>query len=98
MPGRLHRNQQPDGGVPFLGMETVAAVVTVLREAASTEDCIIRAVCLGGDTDTCAAIAAGIHAGATGDDVISWRDDVPLVADPVMSRLAERLAWQRRSV
>jgi ADP-ribosyl-[dinitrogen reductase] hydrolase len=90
--------QVPEGGVPFLGMETVAAVVTVLREAASTEDCIIRAVCLGGDTDTCAAIAAGIHAGATGDDVISWRDDVPLVADPVMSRLAEGLAWQRRSV
>ncbi|NWG47376.1 MAG: ADP-ribosylglycohydrolase family protein [Alphaproteobacteria bacterium] len=90
--------QVPDDGVPFLGMETVAAVVTVLRQAASTEDCIIRAVCLGGDTDTCAAVAAGLHAGATGDDVISWRDDVPLIADPVMARLAEGLAWQRQSV
>jgi ADP-ribosyl-[dinitrogen reductase] hydrolase len=84
-----------DSGVPFLGMETVAAVITVLRDAASTEDCIIRAVCLGGDTDTCAAIAAGIYAGATGDDVISWRNDVPLLADPTIAKLAERLALRR---
>lgn len=89
--------QVPDDGVPFLGMETVAAVITVLHKASSTEDCIVRAVCMGGDTDTCAAIAAGIHAGATGDDAISWRDDVPIVADPAMARLSEGLAWQRRS-
>lgn len=89
--------QVPDKGVPFLGMETMAAVVTVLRQAPSTEACIIRAIRKGGDTDTCAAISAGIHAGATGDDAISWRDDVPLVDDPVMARLAEGLAWRRHS-
>jgi len=86
------------GGVPFLGMETMAAVIAVLRKASSTEDCIVRAVCLGGDTDTCAAIAAGIHAGATGDDAISWRDNVPLVADLALARLSEGLAWQRLSL
>lgn len=90
--------QAPDEGVPFLGMETVAAVVTVLRQAPSTEACIIQAICQGGDTDTCAAISAGIYAGATGDDAISWRDDVPLLDDPAMARLAEGLAWQRQSL
>lgn len=88
----------PDEGTPFLGMATVAAVVTVLRQAPSTEACIIRAICQGGDTDTCAAISAGICVGATGDDAISWRDHVSLVADPAMVRLAECLAWQRRSL
>ncbi|MFN4282315.1 MAG: ADP-ribosylglycohydrolase family protein [Alphaproteobacteria bacterium] len=88
----------PDEGVPFLGIETVAAVVTILRQTRSTEDCIIRAICQGGDTDTCAAISAGIYAGATGDVAISWRDDVPLADDPAMARLAEGLAWQRRSL
>jgi len=89
--------QVPSDGVPFLGIETVAAVVAVLRKSVSTEDCIIRAVCLGGDTDTCAAIAAGIRAGATGDDAISWRDGMPLTADPVMARLAEGLALRRQA-
>jgi hypothetical protein len=60
--------------VAAMGAWSVEGVVSVLRQAASTEDCIIRAVRLGGDTDTCAAIAAGIFAATTGDETISWRD------------------------
>jgi len=83
--------QPPEEGVPFLGIETVAAVVTVLREACSTEECIIQA----GDTDTCAAIAGGVFATATGDDAISWRDSVPLLADPMLTFLAASLTRRR---
>jgi len=87
--------QPPEEGVPFLGIETVAAVVTVVGEARSTEECIIRAVCLGGDTDTCAAIAGGVFATATGDDAISWRDSVPLLADSTLTVLARSLTHRR---
>ena len=89
--------QTPETGVPFLAIETVAAVVSVLRQAVSTEGCIIRAVRLGGDTDTCAAIAAGIFAATTGDETISWRDRVPLLADPALLQLARRLARRRQA-
>jgi ADP-ribosylglycohydrolase len=85
----------PDAGVPFQGIETVAAVISVLRHAESTEDCITRAICLGGDTDTSAAIAAGIFAASTGDDAISWRDKVPLLAELDALQLPQRLARLR---
>ena len=87
----------PDDGVPFLGIETVAAAVSVLRRAVSTEDCINCAVCLGGDTDTCAAIAAGVFAAATGDEAISWRDQVPILTDPLISNVIEHLALRRQT-
>jgi len=89
--------QAPEDGVPFLGMETVAAVMSVLQQAASTEDCIIRAVCLGGDTDTSAATAAGIFAAAMGDEAISWRDRVPLLTDHAIMDLPARLARRREA-
>lgn len=86
----------PAEGVPFTGIDTVAAVIAVLHSLpSSTADCIIRAVSLGGDTDTVAAIAAGIFATTTVDDDISWKDLVPLLAEVDLQALAEALAQRR---
>jgi ADP-ribosyl-[dinitrogen reductase] hydrolase len=85
----------PPNGVPFAGIETVAAVITVLRAAQWIEDCIIRAVRLGGDTDTTAAIAAGIFAAWRDTPVVSWRDEVPFLRENDLAAIAQQLARRR---
>lgn len=89
------RWRAPAEGVPFQGIETVAAVVLVLRAARSTEDCIVRAVCLGGDTDTTAAIAAGIFAAWRDGPPAAWHQRVPILGKHDFAALAQQLVERR---
>ena len=89
------RWRPPASGVPFEGMATVAAVITALGAAGTTEDAIIRAIALGGDTDTVAAITAGIHAAWQGGAVVPWSGRVPLPDHCDLAALAAGLAQRR---
>ncbi|MFI5797016.1 ADP-ribosylglycohydrolase family protein [Streptomyces sp. NPDC051677] len=60
------RWRPPVEGIGLAAGETIAAVAHVLAEAAAGEtlsDALLRAVLLGGDTDTVAALAGGILGG-----------------------------------
>jgi ADP-ribosylglycohydrolase/predicted negative regulator of RcsB-dependent stress response len=89
--------QPPAAGVSLEALETVAAVVHVLRRADSLANGIERAIRLGGDTDTVAAIVAGIL-GTRGIDPASALPWFGLVQRPDMElvhRLADGLTERR---
>jgi ADP-ribosylglycohydrolase len=89
----------PAAGVSMDAIETVAAVLHVLRGAAGLADGIETAIRLGGDTDTVAAIVAGVL-GVRGPDpaeVIPWLDLVQLPDAGLVDELAACLAEKRRS-
>jgi ADP-ribosylglycohydrolase len=87
----------PEHGVELNAIQTVAAVLHVLTHATSVADATQRAVRLGGDTDTVAAIAAGVLAShsAHRTDPLPFLDEVRLPPAEDITRLAEQLA--RRS-
>jgi ADP-ribosyl-[dinitrogen reductase] hydrolase len=87
----------PAAGVSLDAIETVAAVLHVLRRAEGLADAIETAVRLGGDTDTVAAIAAGV-VGAQGADPVRelpWLERVQLPDASTIEELASGLAAKR---
>jgi ADP-ribosyl-[dinitrogen reductase] hydrolase len=87
----------PAAGVSLDAIETVAAVLHVLRESNGLADAIETAVRLGGDTDTVAAIAAGILASQGADPVreLPWLGLVQLPDASLVEELASGLAEKR---
>lgn len=87
----------PAAGISLDAVETAAAVVHVLRRADGLADGVKRAVRLGGDTDTVAAIVAGVLA-ARGTDpaqALSWLGLVQLPDASLVEDLASGLAQLR---
>jgi ADP-ribosyl-[dinitrogen reductase] hydrolase len=87
----------PAAGVSLEAIETAAAVLHVLRLAGGLADGIERAVRLGGDTDTVAAIVAGVL-GARGCDPteeLPWLGRVQLPDASLLDELASGLAQMR---
>jgi ADP-ribosylglycohydrolase len=86
----------PATGIPLDAIETVAAVLYVLRRAEGLGDGIEGAVLLGGDTDTVAALVAGVL-GARGADPaeLSWLGLVQLPDASLIKALASGLAEKR---
>lgn len=87
--------RRPQGGITLSAIETVAAVLHVLAQGGRVAETVERAIRLGGDTDTVAAIAAGLLAShpAHAPDPLPWADDVVMPAD--LSALASQLARVR---
>lgn len=96
-------NWQPDPrGVSLDAADTIAAVVAVVRRAADgglgLAKAIRHAVSWGGDTDTVAAIAAGIL-GCGADTVdLPWLTRVVLPPAPVLDDVSAALAALRTSL
>jgi ADP-ribosyl-[dinitrogen reductase] hydrolase len=79
---------------------TVASVILVLRESRGLATAMKRAVSLGGDTDTAAAIVGGILGSQAGDVVgeIPWLSSVILPEAEIVEATAARLCGLRRSI
>lgn len=89
----------PSAGVSLDAIETTAAVVDVLRQADDVPSGIEAAIRLGGDTDTVAAIAAGILGSLNPEQVgqLPWLLQVQLPDPALLDRLAKKL-WEGRGV
>lgn len=87
----------PAAGVSLDAIETVAAVLHVLRRSQGLGDAVEAAVRLGGDTDTVAAIAAGILAAGGCDPVreLPWLGLVRLPDASLIEALASGLDERR---
>lgn len=86
----------PAGGVSLDAMETLAAVLHVLRRTAGLADGIETAIRLGGDTDTVAAIVAGILGSRGADPAeLPWIGLVQLPDASLVDELASGLAQRR---
>ena len=69
-PGVMHTISPWHGGtVPCDGAETVRAVYSILMQATSLRDALDRAIRLGGDTDSVAAITLGIASARLENDL-----------------------------
>jgi ADP-ribosylglycohydrolase len=93
--------QPPAAGISLDAMETAAAVLHVLRGLRSADglsDAIEVSIRLGGDTDTVAAIVAGIlgAGGADPERELPWLPLVRLPGPDLLDWLARAL-WQRRA-
>lgn len=87
----------PAAGISLDAIETVAAVLHVLQREEGLADAIESAVRLGGDTDTVAAIAAGVLA-AQGSEPLAelpWLGLVQLPDASLVEQLASGLAERR---
>ncbi len=83
-------------GVTLDVLDTVAAVLHVLhtmRDTADPAEAMRRAVMLGGDTDTVAAIVGGLLGGLPDTLTIPWSSDVEIPAS--LDELATGL-WEIR--
>jgi ADP-ribosyl-[dinitrogen reductase] hydrolase len=87
-------------GMPLDAVATVASVLHVLRDATSLADAMKRAVALGGDTDTTAAIVGGLL-GCRLEDVdhaIPWLSKVVLpkaeIVEATATGLGELRGWR----
>ncbi|GLW22380.1 ADP-ribosylglycohydrolase [Microbispora amethystogenes] len=87
----------PSEGVSLDAVETVAAVVHVLREAPALAAALPYAVSLGGDTDTVAALVGGVLGAREPEGVaaLGWLGPVDLGEYPALPDLAARLAALR---
>lgn len=87
-------------GVSLDPYETVAAVLHCVVTARSITDALEASIRLGGDTDTVAALVAGLLGSQSTLDQVSaalpWFGNVLLPDPGVMSALADRLASARR--
>jgi hypothetical protein len=89
-------------GVPLDAVQTIAAVVTVVRRAVedglALADAIVHAISWGGDTDTVAAIAAGIlGCGADASD-LPWFPRLALPPAEVLDGASAALAALREAI
>jgi ADP-ribosyl-[dinitrogen reductase] hydrolase len=91
--------QAPTDGITLDPYDTVAAVLDCVLRASSLRDGLLRAVDLGGDTDTVAALTGGLlGAQHMADQVrteLPWHDMVLLPERDVIARLATALASLR---
>ncbi|WP_182904738.1 ADP-ribosylglycohydrolase family protein [Microbispora sp. H13382] len=87
----------PPAGVSLDAVETVAAVVHVIREAPDPAAALPYAVSLGGDTDTVAALAGGVLGACDpgGVTALGWLGLVDLGEYPGLEDLAARLSALR---
>ncbi|HEV2857008.1 MAG TPA: ADP-ribosylglycohydrolase family protein [Solirubrobacterales bacterium] len=87
----------PAAGISLDAIETVTAVLYVLQSAAGLADAIETAVRLGGDTDTVAAIVAGVLAAQGSDPAreLPWLGLVQLPDASLIEELASGLAEKR---
>jgi ADP-ribosyl-[dinitrogen reductase] hydrolase len=87
----------PAAGISLDATETVTAVLHVLQGAEGLADAIEAAVRLGGDTDTVAAIVAGVLAsqGADPASELPWLGQVQLPDANLIESLASGLAEKR---
>jgi ADP-ribosyl-[dinitrogen reductase] hydrolase len=87
----------PAAGVSLDAIETVAAVLSVLRQVEGLAAGIEAAIGLGGDTDTVAAIVAGVLAGLGSDPKaeLPWLGLVQLPDASLLDELASGLAEKR---
>jgi ADP-ribosylglycohydrolase len=87
----------PAAGISLDAIETVAAVLYVLGSADGLADAVEAAVRLGGDTDTVAAITAGVLAtqGADPARELPWLGLVQLPDASLVEELASGLAERR---
>jgi ADP-ribosyl-[dinitrogen reductase] hydrolase len=87
----------PPAGVSLDAIETVAAVLDVLAREKGLADSIEMAVRLGGDTDTVAAITAGVLAGQGAEpaEELPWLGLVALPDASLIEELASGLAAKR---
>jgi ADP-ribosylglycohydrolase/tetratricopeptide (TPR) repeat protein len=86
----------PAGGITLDALETVAAVIHVLRTGSPLREALHQAVVLGGDTDTVAAMVGGIR-GAMAPHEIDAVDWVPDMDFAPPADLADRLCKVRIS-
>jgi ADP-ribosyl-[dinitrogen reductase] hydrolase len=86
-------------GMALDAVATVASVMLVLRECRGLAAAMKRAVSLGGDTDTAAAIVGGILGAQAGDveGEIPWLSSVVLPEPEIVEATAARLCGLRRS-
>ena len=86
-----------DDGVSMDSAETTAAVLAVIRGSSAPAEAAALAVRIGGDTDTVAAISAGILASHPehADAPIEWLDQVLLPPAADIERIAAQLAARR---
>jgi ADP-ribosyl-[dinitrogen reductase] hydrolase len=86
-------------GMALDAVATVASVMLVLRESSGLATAMKRAVSLGGDTDTAAAIVGGILGSRAGDveGEIPWLSSVLLPEPQIVEATAARLCGLRRS-
>lgn len=86
-------------GMALDAVATVASVMLVLRESRGLATAMKRAVSLGGDTDTAAAIVGGLLGCQTGDveAEIPWLSSVVLPEPEVVEAMAAGLCGLRRS-
>jgi ADP-ribosylglycohydrolase len=86
-------------GMALDAVATVASVMLVLRESSGLAEAMKRAVSLGGDTDTAAAIVGGILGSRAGDveGEISWLSSVILPEPAIVEATAARLCGLRGS-
>jgi ADP-ribosylglycohydrolase len=95
---------RPGGdGVPLDGIQTAAAVITVIRRTGQRRrgmaDAVRDAVTLGGDTDTVAALACGILGGLGHLDMnVPWLPALALPDPARLDRSAAALAALRTSL
>jgi ADP-ribosyl-[dinitrogen reductase] hydrolase len=89
--------RRPTAGISLDAIETLAAVLHVLREARGLAEAIETAVRLGGDTDTVAAIVAGVFAAQGADPAkeLPWLELVALPDASLVEELASGLAEKR---
>lgn len=87
----------PAAGVSLDAIETAAAVLHVLRGADGLAEGIEAAIRLGGDTDTVAAIVAGVLGGRGADpaEELPWLRLVQLPDASLVNELASGLAEKR---
>ncbi|WP_239394373.1 ADP-ribosylglycohydrolase family protein [Frankia sp. CiP3] len=90
----------PRSGIGLDPYETVTAVLHCVHTATSLPDGIARAVLLGGDTDTVAALTAGLlgawHSAAEVRGTLPWSTRVLLPPPDTITRLAAGLAALRQ--
>ncbi len=89
--------QRPEQGVSMQAIDTVAAVLSVIRSAPGTAAAMLTSLHLGGDTDSVAALAGGLLGSARPPDVsaIPWLSQVRLPAPERLDSLARALAAYR---
>jgi ADP-ribosylglycohydrolase len=90
------RYEPPASGVGHDALETLAAVVSVVRRALPLQGALEQAVSLGGNTDTVAALVGGVVASRiAGEPDVAWSRRVLLPDGGEVDRLARELAARR---
>jgi ADP-ribosylglycohydrolase len=85
----------PAAGIPMEAVDTVAAVIAVLRDADAFTPAILESVGFGGDTDSVAALVGGLLACREAGARLRWASQVRLPEADTLDALAAALASRR---